>query len=277
MINTKIQWADSTLNLQMGCAGCELWNPAIGVKKCYAGVMTERHAGKNGWPEAFEIPKLFPHRLAPALKWSDLTGKVRPDKPWISSELPRTIFLDDMGDTFSESLPIDWLAEHLEKMENCPHIWILLTKRPNRMAEFFSNRPVPSNFWLCTSITNKASLRRIPQILKIENAPVLGLSIEPLWEELDLRSVDGLKQLSWVKIGGESGQNATPCDLDWIQRAADDCGNAGMSVFVKQLGTKAIQNGVPFKLQDYHGGNWDEWPANLRVREMPTFLKKKAA
>jgi hypothetical protein len=26
--DTAIQWADSSLNLEMGCSGCELWNPA---------------------------------------------------------------------------------------------------------------------------------------------------------------------------------------------------------------------------------------------------------
>lgn len=44
---TKIEWCDSTLNLQMGCDGCELWNPAAGVKHCYAGTLTNIYAGSS--------------------------------------------------------------------------------------------------------------------------------------------------------------------------------------------------------------------------------------
>src|SRR4051812_33920511 len=104
---TSIEWADSTLNLEMGCDGCELRNDQTDT--CYAGKLTDRFAGLTGWPEAFDKPKLFLHRLDGALRWSDLTGKQRPEKPWLNG-LPRIIFLDDMGDTFTESLPEDWLG-----------------------------------------------------------------------------------------------------------------------------------------------------------------------
>ena len=39
---TQIEWADSTLNLEMGCDGCELWNLEASVKRCYAGTLTQR-------------------------------------------------------------------------------------------------------------------------------------------------------------------------------------------------------------------------------------------
>src|SRR5690242_2116818 len=104
-IATDIEWCDSTLNLEMGCDGCELWNPKAGINICYAGQVTERWGGKRGWPDSFEEPKLFLDRLEPALAWPDLTGKERPHKPWLDG-LPRLIFLNDMGDTFTESLPL---------------------------------------------------------------------------------------------------------------------------------------------------------------------------
>ncbi|MCH8830861.1 MAG: hypothetical protein IID45_14900, partial [Planctomycetes bacterium] len=72
-ITTKIEYPDSTLNLQMGCDGCELWNTK--VRTCYAGQMTERYGGRNpGFPKAFDKPEMFLHRLDAALKWPDLTG-----------------------------------------------------------------------------------------------------------------------------------------------------------------------------------------------------------
>src|SRR5262245_31262275 len=139
---TPIAWCDSTVNLMMGCDGCELWNPAAGVRHCYAGALTGRHAGRKGWPDAFDRPALFPHRLDEALRWPDLTGKPRPGKPWLDG-LPRLLFLNDMGDTFTEGLALDWLAPHLPRMAASPHQWLLLTKRPRRMAEFSRSHPLP--------------------------------------------------------------------------------------------------------------------------------------
>jgi protein gp37 len=141
-ITTDIQWCDSTLNLQMGCDGCELWNPKAGVRKCYAGQLTERRSPTKGWPDKFGLPRIFPERIAQTPKWKDLTDTDRPDKPWLNG-LPRLVFLNDMGDTFTKSLPIDWLEEFIPALENTPHIYIVLTKRADRMRTFFRSRPVP--------------------------------------------------------------------------------------------------------------------------------------
>jgi protein gp37 len=266
--DTAIQWCDSSLNLEMGCDGCELWNVKAGVKRCYAGLLTRWPPGKPGWPEAFDRPQVFPERLPKALRWPDLRGVSRPNKPWIPALLPRVVFLNDMGDTFTDSLPLDWLAPYLEPLAASRHVFILLTKRPRRMAEFFSRHRVPANFWLCTSLTNRASLKRIEPLLQID-APVRGLSVEPLWEELHLDEVKGLERLHWVKVGGESGADAKPCEVAWIRRVARDCASAGLAVFIKQLGANAVHNGVPLGLKDGHGADWTEWPEDLRVRQMP--------
>lgn len=272
MLDTSIQWADSTLNLQAGCTGCELWNPAAGIRRCYAGQLTNRFGGNKGWPERFELPTIFPERIKYVGKWSDLTGKNRPNKPWLDG-LPRTIFLNDMGDSFSEGMTIDWMTPFIEELAASPHIIIILTKRPQRMAAFFNDIGVPKNFWLCTSVTNKASLSRIPHLLTIKNAPVLGLSVEPLWEDLaaDMMKIPGIERLSWIKVGGESGAGAKQCDLQWLRnilKAFHDM-NHDCSVFMKQTGTRAYENGNRLKLADFEGGDWNEWPQDLKVREMP--------
>jgi hypothetical protein len=40
-------------------------------------------------------------------------------------------------------------------------------------------------------------------------------------------------------------------------------------VFVKQLGSRPAEGDARLRLRDGHGGDWSEWPADLRVREMP--------
>jgi len=70
-INTHIEWCDSTLNAEMGCDGCELYNPKREATdttykpECYAKIQTDRYAGHSkGYPEAFNKPKLFTDRTS---------------------------------------------------------------------------------------------------------------------------------------------------------------------------------------------------------------------
>lgn len=72
-------------------------------------------------------------------------------------------------------------------------------------------------------------------------------------------------------VGGESGSgNLTrPFDLAWAEEILEHCRKNGVACFIKQLGRVPVQNGVVLKLHDPHGGDWDEWPEHLRVREFP--------
>lgn len=66
-IKTNIQRADSTVNPTMGCDGCELRNPAAGVRKCYAGTLHDRYGGKTkGYSPSFEVITPWPGRMAEA-------------------------------------------------------------------------------------------------------------------------------------------------------------------------------------------------------------------
>lgn len=320
---TSIEWADSTLNLQMGCDGCELWNPKTGVKRCYAGTLTDRYGGRKGYPKSFAEPALFLDRLDVALKWPDLTGKDRPDKPWLSG-LPRMVFLDDMGDTFTESLPLNWLAPLLPRMADSSHVWMLLTKRGSRMQQFSKTHPFPDNVWPGVSVTTQATVKRLENLFDVRGGGVRWVSAEPLWEPVELvqrfkdggsrsfldgqfygmhcKGVDGnpdftvntiepkLPRLGLVIVGGESGHGARPCDLAWIRLIVNQCDAADVPCFVKQLGSVPFDDNAArmagtnrydsddpqsaglrwrLRLKDKKGGDMEEWPEDLRVRQFP--------
>ncbi len=232
--HTKIEWCDSTLNLEIGCDGCELWNPKVGEKTCYAGQLVERYGGSSsGYPESFDKPKLFPQRMAEAERWCDLRGKDRADKPWLNG-MPRLIFLDDMGDTFTESLPLYWLAEHLPRLAALPHIVILLTKRANRMLEFSKAYRFPANFWLLVSVTSAANDNRIHQLMETRGGSVKGISYEPAWGPIDISSYT--QGLGWVIAGGSSGLSAKPAHPRWFRDVRDQCVAATVPFFFKQWG-----------------------------------------
>ena len=76
-------------------------------------------------------------------------------------------------------------------------------------------------------------------------------------------------KLDWVIVGGESGPHARPFHLTWAESLIDQCETAGVACFVKQLGACAISDGYPMHYADRKGGDWDEWPDALRVRQFP--------
>lgn len=260
---TAIEWCDSTLNLMMGCGGCEL-SAAGGSGTCYAETLTNRHAGhSSGYPSNFYSPKLFPERLREAERWPDLTGVERPEKPHLSG-LPRHIFHGDMGDYWTESLPQDWLGAYVDRIAAIPGVHIFLTKRPRRMAKFWeAYGTVPHNFILMTSVTDAATLKaRAGWLMEIEGA-TLGLSIEPLIEAVDPTRIEVVApkppygpgawldclrghmigpddmlptRIRWVVVGGESGHGARPMHPMWVRSLRDQCVAAGVSFFFKQWG-----------------------------------------
>lgn len=93
--------------------------------------------------------------------------------------------------------------------------------------------------------------------------------------------------IDWLILGGESGPGARPFDLAWARSVIEQGRAAGVPVFVKQLGARpvyAVDNRagdgldvavlgrtslLTFKLRDRKGGDPDEWPEDLRVREFP--------
>lgn len=143
--------------------------------------------------------------------------------------------------------------------------------------------PLP-NVWLGTSCENQAAAdARIPQLLQAP-AAIRFISAEPLlgpitfrWSSWDRASdrptvdhLDGLRRLNWVIIGGESGPGARPCFLEWVHEMVAQCAEAEVACFVKQMGAvPMIGNGIKLKLKDRKGGDPEEWPEQLRVRQMP--------
>ena len=75
----------------------------------------------------------------------------------------------------------------------------------------------------------------------------------------------------WIIIGGESGNDNgkylyRKSQLKWFEILIEMAHNKSIPVFVKQLGTHLSKE---LNLKDRHGGDINEWPEYLRVREFP--------
>ncbi len=274
---TKIQWCDSTCNPTMGCEGCELWNPRAGERSCYAGLIHLRYGGvAKGYSPTFEELSYWPGRMDEASRWADLAGTARTSKPWLDG-LPRLVFISDMSDALSAEVPFDFLEREIIRIVSSPkgsrHQWLWLTKRPDRMARFFTilkekGLGWPKNLWAGTSITTQATTSRIKNLLRVgDESTVRFLSVEPQREQLALR--EWLPRLDWVIQGGESGRGACRFHLEWALDLRRQCKDAGVAYFLKQLGSTVFSGDERLRFRDGHAGDWSEWPKELRVREMP--------
>jgi protein gp37 len=245
--DTFIEWADSTVNPTSGCDGCEIYQPGAPDKAtCYAFHQQTNRLSRTMpglYSSNFNEVRLIPGRMRQAAAWSDLRGKKRDqNKRWFDG-FPRVIFVGDLADIFSEAVPFDYLrrevVEVMASKQGGRHFWILVTKQPQRAAEFTrSCGPLPDNCMVLTSITNQATTRlRLPHLFEIK-CRWRGVSAEPLRGPLvDLASVTRGGHLDFVVTGGESGSRAHCPHPDWFRSLRDLCTGNGWPFFFKQWGS----------------------------------------
>jgi protein gp37 len=116
-------------------------------------------------------------------------------------------------------------------------------------------RQLPS-VWLGTSIESDRYTFRADH-LRNTPAAVRFLSLEPLLGPLPSLDLGGI---DWVIVGGESGPGARRMAVVWARDIVAHCRDAGVPVFVKQLGT--VTGG-----KVHH--DIDTFPPGLQVREYP--------
>lgn len=233
-MTTKIEWTNETWNPIVGCS-----KVSPGCKNCYAERMAKRL-------KAMRRPQY--QDVVDENGWTGktvLSGAMQ--KPFTWRKL-RMVFVDSMNDLFHDTVPFEWIDDVMDVIKRCPqHTFQILTKRADRMEEYFSTRPVPDNVWLMVSVENQdAADERIPHLLRIK-AGVRGISMEPLLGMVDLRPY--LKGLHWVIGGGETGPDARPMHTDWIRSPRDQCVESGTPFFFKQWGEWA-QSKYPWMLED---------------------------
>ena len=244
--SSKIQWTEATWNPWHGCL-----KVSKGCKFCYMYRDKERYG-----QDPTTVLKSKTNFKAP-LKWKE----------------PKIIFTCSWSDWFIEQAD-EWRNEAWEIIKNTPqHTYQILTKRPERIKQCLPNDwgSGYKNVWLGVSIEDQEAVKRADIISDVPTW--IGnrfLSIEPLLEKLEIPKLT-LEHFSWVIIGGESGnENGAyryrECKIEWIDKLIFQCQKSNIPVFVKQLGTHLAKE---LKLKDSHGGNINEWPERLRIREMP--------
>lgn len=250
---TSIEWCHHTFNIVWGC---DKVSPAC--KHCYAEAWAKR-MGFDVWGKDAPRRTFGEKHWREPLKWNEAAARAGEQ---------RRVFCSSMADVF-EDHPV--LAQ--ERLKLWPLIsrtgwldWLLLTKRPeniNGTVPWGHDRP--NNVWLGTTVEDRERAEeRIPWLQR-QPAAVRFLSVEPLLEDLGELDLGGIH---WVIVGGESGGKARPFDLAWARSIRDQCRRDGVAFFCKQLGVRPSDDGL-IRLSNKKGGDWTEWPMDLRIREFP--------
>jgi protein gp37 len=158
------------------------------------------------------------------------------------------IFVCSMGDLFHESVSFEDIKDVFRVINFNPiHTFQILTKRPERMVEFFkwlNNSNIAVNFpnlWIGVTVENQEMAnKRIPILLQIP-AAIRFVSIEPMLGPVDIHP-HGLSpdrpSLDWVICGGETGPKARPINCIWVEYLLNQCKSANVPFFFKSWGGK---------------------------------------
>ena len=215
MRTTKIEWTERTWNPITGCT-----KQSAGCAHCYAETMAHRlkAMGMAKYANGF-LPTMHPEEINEPRKWSKGCQ----------------IFVCSMSDLFHPDVPFDFIDQVMTTIRETPqHRNQLLTKRAERMAEYFSNRPVPSNAWLGVTVECANTKARMEALKAIRCQSVKFLSCEPLLEDLGEMDFTGI---DWVIVGGESGPLARPMDPNWVRKLYAQAKEQQTAFFFKQWGT----------------------------------------
>lgn len=266
---TNISWADSTLNIWMGCT--KVSTGAKGAcEHCYAEVQTPVRALGIKWGNDAQRRETKGWR-AQLRKISRMA--LAADRPWF-------VFVNSLSDFWDNKASASLRAEALEAFRQHPHLtFLLLTKRPQnivKMAQAMAERDLgpyateeglrswwPRNVALmCTVVTQLEADRDLPWLLKAQatlRPAFAGVSMEPLMEHVDIAwalshrldvaagmlrrghfdpGLEKPMRIGWVITGGETdqgGKNARPSHPDWFRGLRDQCAAAGLPTTTSKM------------------------------------------
>lgn len=220
---------DRAWSLVDGCTPC-----SPGCDHCWSMAMGKRF---KKWPDRVTIR---PGRLDTPLKTR---------KP--------TVFCL-WNDLFHEDVQYEFIVDTFRHIGGTGHhTYLILTKRPQRMYDFITDKNVKMVFkrerrapigiawhhvWLGVTVCNQQEANeKIPLLLQTPAAH-RWISIEPMLGPVDvswsLGKIVGTKlpSIDAVILGGETGPGARPLHPDWVRSVRDQCQSAGVPFFLKSLG-----------------------------------------
>jgi protein gp37 len=262
MKRTKIPWATHVWNPIRGCS-----KHSRGCRRCYALRIANRFCGPGLPWEGFVLPD--------GSDWSGKVALIEDTLREPEGGKPKTVFVGSTADLFGDGVKEEWLVRIFTAMVmGEKHRYMILTKRAERLLSFFEeHKAIIRNIrdlWAGVTVENqKAADVRIPLLLKTQ-AKKMYVSYEPAVEYVEFASSLGgtrwmggqrgcegthrgvgtpecpkerhhhhddrcLRGLDLIIMGAETGENASPMDIDWARKTRDLCAWHEVAFFMKQL------------------------------------------
>jgi protein gp37 len=239
---SAIEWTEATWNpvtgcdrVSPGCAHCYALDLAARLKRM-GQPRYQADGGKTSGP-GFGLT-LHRDKISEPLRWRQ----------------SKVIFVNSMSDLFHDDVPDDFIADVFATVRLAEqHVFQVLTKRHERLANLAPRLPWPNNLWMGVSIENRRFVHRADYLREVP-AAVRFVSAEPLLgplDELDLTGID------WLIAGGESGPRHRPVREEWLRHLRDRCIQANVPFFFKQWGGVRSKSGG--RLLD--GREWSAMPS----------------
>lgn len=235
-------------------------------------------------------------RLSPSITMADGTHrKLTPALSAFDPAAPRGglifLLLTKRPENVKRMVPSHWLVTGARRGSALgwpQHVWLGASVENQQAAEgriphLLAVPGVPVRFLSIEPLLERVDLRRWLEVIDVEQC---GLEADYLAAGLLQQAIredrgDAPRGIGWLIPGGE-GLGRRPCDLSWIRDIRDQGKAAGVPVFVKQMGSNPM-DGVyaprperplitvsrVLRLEHPKGEDPDEWPEDLRVREVP--------
>ena len=247
ILNTKIDWCDSTWNPATGCLhGCEY---------CYARNIAKRFGGwtdsdGDAYHDTFFKDDSAIHVLDKPLQ----VMRGEQEGKWEKAPYPydfqptfhryrlndyvgkqgRNFFVCSMADLFGEWVPDSWIEEVFKACEKAPqHNYLFLTKNPERYVDLAYSEtglPIRENMWYGSSVTDS----RMP--FYWGEGVNTFLSIEPILEPFgEMGNIIQESLPKWIIVGAETGRrkNKVVPERKWIEDIARECEKTSVPLFMK--------------------------------------------
>lgn len=222
---SKIEWCQHTFNPVIGCqkvsAGCD---------HCYAETQNNHRKWNGGeWGPHAPRKRTSVGYWKQPLRWDRRAAElgVRP-----------RVFCASLADVFDNKWPDGVRPDLFELIDNTPWLdWLLLTKRPENIARMTKGWTIPANVWLGTTCENQEAYDRRWPILAEVPARVRFISYEPALGPLTISRHKATPD--WLICGGESGPHHRPMPSAWAEHVMEECEDAAVAFFFKQMAGKA--------------------------------------
>lgn len=229
--NTKIEWCDHTLN---PWEGCQKVSPAC--DNCYAETRNARWNGGAAinWGPGAPRRRTADSTWNQARKWNRDADGTRP-----------FVFCASLADVFDNEVDPAWRADLFKLIGDTPNlVWLLLTKRIGNAGRMsVTAGGLPWNVAIGATMANQEEYDRDAAKLddfKRQFDPLFAFgSFEPLLGPVRLNPAAP----DWIIVGGESGKNARPMDLQWARNLRADASALGRVFNFKQVGGRTANKG----------------------------------